>query len=445
VRPGFGFSPPSNEVLTAEIFRASLERVLSPDIPDYTHAMEILGDIEGAQAYHQGEADHVTGLAATGDTLTIRLVAPAPDFLERLAMPIACPVPTNTPVVPNGYDPQVPLPSAGPFYVSEIDGHDLAILLRNPNYGGSRVSPWNAIAIRLNLGASEIIRRVNSGEADVGFATNEPLIESNSDLARQWGPGSAQAEAGHQRLFVAEVPGVDFLQLLPRGILADESIRQAIGYAIDRPQIAAVYGEAPQATFLRAAFPSWDTAVYPVDGPDLAKAEALMNGRAGQTISMAIDTPDNCGGTQCQAIADAVQADLASIGINVEITTDEDPVQAASDPNSGIGMLYSHVQLPHGRPPDAADLLGSDSLGWSDPAAGWLTAAEIAEQARITTLEDPERTHAAVAFAQELVTEGKVIPFGGLDATMYASESIACETVPPGAFLFDLLALCPRT
>ena len=47
-----------------------------------------------------GKATHIAGVIAHGDTLTIRLLAPAPDFLSRIAQPAFCAVPSDTPIDP---------------------------------------------------------------------------------------------------------------------------------------------------------------------------------------------------------------------------------------------------------------------------------------------------------------------------------------------------------
>ena len=61
-----------------------------------------LSDIVGASDFHDGHTDHVAGIVAQGDILTIRLTAPSADFLRRLTLPYFCPLPVGTPTVPGG-------------------------------------------------------------------------------------------------------------------------------------------------------------------------------------------------------------------------------------------------------------------------------------------------------------------------------------------------------
>ena len=106
IRPGFRFSPPSDEQVTAQTFRKTIERTLDPrmknaNAPEYR-------DIAGARAYIDGKAAHISGVVVRGDQLTIHLVAPAADFPARIAEPSMCAVPSDTPINPNG-DPEDPV------------------------------------------------------------------------------------------------------------------------------------------------------------------------------------------------------------------------------------------------------------------------------------------------------------------------------------------------
>ena len=92
IRPGYRFSPPSGAAVTAETFRATIERALSPRLGEESLAALIVDDIVGAAAYHAGRARRVRGLDVQGDRLTIRLVRPAGDL--RRAWQCRCSVPS---------------------------------------------------------------------------------------------------------------------------------------------------------------------------------------------------------------------------------------------------------------------------------------------------------------------------------------------------------------
>ena len=166
IRPGFAFPPPSNEPVTAETFRSSIERALSPALIDWAPGPQFLDDIVGAQAYRQGKASNVTGLSADGDHLTIRLVAPSTDFLERLSLPFYCAVPAGTPPALLGIDASPPVAGAGPYYLAQKIRLRLVVLKKNPNYHGDRPQPFDAIAIKLRSSQSDLLAAVQSGQVD---------------------------------------------------------------------------------------------------------------------------------------------------------------------------------------------------------------------------------------------------------------------------------------
>ena len=145
IRHGFRFSPPSNEPVTAQTFKATIERTLNPRM--HAYYAQFLTDIVGAGAYMSGNAAHIAGVIANGDTLTFRLLAPAPDFLARISQPAAsCAVPSDTPVNRKG---QNMIPSAGLYYVTSYTPRQGVVLTRNPNYHGRR--PHHFARIQLSV------------------------------------------------------------------------------------------------------------------------------------------------------------------------------------------------------------------------------------------------------------------------------------------------------
>ena len=94
VRPGSRFS--DGRPLTAANFAAAIRRVRNPFMQS-PHARSYAADVVSASARRS--------------TLTIRLRRRAGDFLARLAMPWACPVPVGLPADPLGIDPAAGLRS----------------------------------------------------------------------------------------------------------------------------------------------------------------------------------------------------------------------------------------------------------------------------------------------------------------------------------------------
>ena len=99
IRPGFAFSDLSAEKVTAETFRYSIERALSPKLGEMTPGRLFLGDIEGEDAFRRGSAAHISGLVADGDRLSITLIPPRGDLTSQLAPPLLLPGTSRHPVL----------------------------------------------------------------------------------------------------------------------------------------------------------------------------------------------------------------------------------------------------------------------------------------------------------------------------------------------------------
>ena len=192
ITPGLRFSPPSDQPVTAATFKYTIERALSPALGPGAPAVFVASDIAGVPAYRAGSSDHISGIRAVGDTLTITLVRPAADFLERLALSYFCPAPSGTPTVPNGLDD--PIPSAGPYYLSGNISGDVAVLRRNPNYHGSRPGLLAAIVFREQPQGGQAVADIKAGNADY-VADQDPALAPATAVAREFSQPAADGPA----------------------------------------------------------------------------------------------------------------------------------------------------------------------------------------------------------------------------------------------------------
>ena len=194
LRTDYVFSPPSNAQVTPAHFKYALERVLTPTMA--SPGQWFFRDIVGAEDMIAGRATSLSGVTVNGNTLQIRLVRPAEDFLARLAMPFACPLPLTVPIAPGGIG--APVPSAGPYYIESWTPRNSMRVSRNPNYHGPRSSFFDRFDVSIGLPLESIRLLVESGAADYG-----PVPPSaHAELAANYGPGSPAAAAGHQQWFV---------------------------------------------------------------------------------------------------------------------------------------------------------------------------------------------------------------------------------------------------
>lgn len=322
IRPGFRFSPPSNEPVTAATFRYAIERALSRGLGPGAPAYGYLGDVVGATAFHAGKAQHVSGITVSGDQLRIRVVAPAGDFLARLSMPFFAAVPLGTPVVDGGV--QTPIPSAGPYYLAVSFQDQLRVLERNPNYHGPRPARLQRIVYSLNNLAGREIDQIEGGKADY---TADVLKDSQFRLGGLLDAkyGSSGSRSGSPSMRYAAAVGESFIQFNMRtGPFRSRKLRQAVDLALDRRAIARVNGNLPSSQYLPAAVPGAGGASVVAVDPYLARARALAAGFRG---TVALTT---CKDSSCQATAAAIKVSLARIGLKVRFDLQYDPFAVVS-------------------------------------------------------------------------------------------------------------------
>ena len=278
IRPGFRFSPPSNEPVTAETFRYTIERTLSPLAQNYPYYAP---DIVGLEAYEDAvkakRPAHIAGIRAHGMTLSITLAKPAGDFLARLAIPLFCPVPLSTPLDPARVTG--PVASDGPYYFASVEG-DRIVLLRNPNYARPPPAPGGADRDHGRHpdpeGGRARRQRASSTTSRTTSTARRRCSASRASSTRLYGPGSAAARAGRQRFFLHTQPMFDMVVFnTQRPLFRNLRLRQAVEYALDRPAMARAFWDAPASERI-VQVPGYGPGhVYPLSRPDLRTARRL--------------------------------------------------------------------------------------------------------------------------------------------------------------------------
>jgi YVTN family beta-propeller protein len=438
LRPGFRFSPPSNQPVTAQAFKRAIERVLHPKLESYA-AYDMVG-LVGEKAYQSRRARHISGVIARLNTLTIRLVRPVPDLPARLAAPAFTAVPPDTPIIAGGVDA---IPSPGPYYIaSHIPGQRLW-LKRNPNYGGSRPQRPDEIHYRFGLGLAEGVAAVERGQRDYTSAVPAPALPR---LTRLYGLGSPAARAGRQRLFVN--PRVDVQNLVfntRRPLFEGARIRRAVNYAIDRPALARLNLPAgpgrPTDQAVPFGMPGFrDAQIYPLGGPDLARAKRLAGRGGGRGIML------TCNTEQCTKAAQIVQADLRPLGIALDVRQMSITAMFAKlgDPAEPWDIATSYWTTDYADPSDFVSTLfesrdpkGANFGHFRDPA--WdrrmRVAAALGGNARLRAYG---RLDAEIARGP-----APIAPFSNTTSSDLFSSRIGCQTYQP-LYGIDLTTLCVR-
>src|SRR5581483_6437747 len=299
IRHGLEFN--TGEPVTAATFAAAFNRDLNPKVQ--SPAVSFMGDIKGAQAVIDGKARKASGIVARGNRLTITLTRAAPDFLARSAMPFFCAIPIDTPVPLASNS----LPSAGPYYIASHSPNRQIVLRRNPNYHGPRPHHVETMAVTVNANLNQSLLQVRANQADYDIY---PLPSTaGAQLSKQFG-------VNRSRFFVHQTNAINYLAINTRRV-ADVSVRQAINNAIDRPAIvrqAGILAGTPTDQILPPTLRGFHAVrIYPVAGPDVARAKALMHGRK---LKMTLYSPND---STAQNQAQVIVANLKAIGISVTV------------------------------------------------------------------------------------------------------------------------------
>jgi ABC-type transport system substrate-binding protein len=192
-------------------------------------------------------------------------------------------------------------------------------LKRNSNYHGPRPSASDAIVLREGLDATVALDRIRHGGWDgivssghTGAELTDPLLDPAGPVAARYGKTSSS----HFQYVAPTMPHVGFLILNSvRGPFTDRTVRRAAALAIDRAEIARVWGNMVPADQLLppVAAGFHERNFYPLDAPDLRAAAALMHGRRFDVV-MGVSPYD-----QAMQQGRLVRAELGPIGLRVKL------------------------------------------------------------------------------------------------------------------------------
>jgi peptide/nickel transport system substrate-binding protein len=326
LRPGVRYAPPVNREVVAQDFITAIERfyvkdTLSPG-PQWANL------IAGATAFGAGEADTISGLAATDSrTLRITLDRPADDFLSMLARPNFAPVPkehADAYGVGKRYDGHVV--GTGPYKLAIYVPGETVILDRNPNWDPAtdplRKAWVDRIQIKLDIKIPSIQRAIDRGTADLSLTSH---ISANQLPALRADPersGRLSVQPSGCQVFLV-------LGTHPKaGAIADVRVRRAVNYAIDKAAYrdAAARRYAPQGELASTILAPGSLGhrpydLYPTPGGhgDPAKARVLL-AEAGYPDGLTLGFASVASG-RLAAANKVVRDSLARAGIDLKLKT----------------------------------------------------------------------------------------------------------------------------
>jgi serine/threonine-protein kinase len=341
LRPGLRFS--SGEPVTAEAVRYSIERAVAPGLVNHYCRDLVLNDVAGEEAYESGRTERIAGIQAEGDAVSITLTRPSPTLPARLTNPCLSVVPPGTPTVPVGL--QRPIPSAGPYYVSSFILGQQTILRRNPEYGGPRPQPLDALVLRSGIAPEAAGTLVERGQADFAAdAEGSPAFAPGGRYEQRFGrPGAELRYVRPPSIFTGLI-----LFDTRQGIFRAARLRRAANLALDRTALGGDDGGEARTLLIPPGVPGHrDAQAYPLRG-DLRRARALAAGLGGAAVLAVPPEPP-----QLRQVAEQVARRLARIGITMSVRVLADPTAAAADARHPVDAVLT------GWGPDYPDPFGS--------------------------------------------------------------------------------------
>ncbi|MGE5584415.1 MAG: ABC transporter substrate-binding protein [Bacillota bacterium] len=316
----------SGREFTADDVKYSFERLSDPK----TKALGawLLDNVVGKAEYASGKADEITGIKVVDDyTVKISLMVPEATFIRRLCTAYASIVGKEG----IGKDLQMQKPvGTGPFMYVEYIPNQIIRLVRNPHFWQKGLPYLDKVTIALSIDVSVQFMRFQAGQLEwlnimdpVSFQTicNDPRFKDSLDLC----PGT-------------------MLQVLTLNMkmepFTNPKVRQAISWAIDRERIANDVLGGMAAPAYRPLPPCAGTKInLPKSyGYDPEKAKQLLreagypNGFKTEIITVANEIQKRA--------SEAIQADLAKIGIQAEVRVVE-PAAYTALANAGKAPIVN--------------------------------------------------------------------------------------------------------
>ncbi len=371
------------KVVAADV-KFSIERAVNPATKG--PGAGFYHSIVGADALTSGKATTISGIEAVDET-TVKFTLSQPDatFLNDLALNFASVVPQEA-VVAEGADfGKKPLGSGAYMLKEWVSGQRL-VFVRNPDYFRTRPN-LDQYTIEIGQEPLVAILRLQKGEIDIagdGIPPAKYLEMKNDKEMTGMIVDRAQLETSYITINTTKKP------------FDDVRVRQALNMAINKERIVKIInGRATAATQVLPPLLAGYDKNYKGYAFDVEKAKALLAEaglKAGfETQLYVMNTDPN------PRIAQAIQQDLAAIGIKAEIKSLAQPEVIAAGGNKetsaltwsgGMGWIADY--------PDPSDFYGP-ILGCGGAIDGgwnwsWYCDKSFEERAiKADTMSDPKQ------------------------------------------------------
>ena len=260
------------EPITMDDVIFTLECYCTPDSSVWPYVVAAMKYVEGYDEFYAGTADHVSGITADGDVLTIKLTAPFASFLNLMCQVAPIPKHIYGDVVLDGTNTFITnelwrtLPAtSGPYMVTEQVEGNYYVLGKNPYYKGTEEYKIDKIQVTL---ASSPATAAQAGETDFFTSTSADDYAIMQNLSDYTFYGVPIVFFRFIAFNLFDNQGND------KGIVSKPEIRKALLQAIDWPTVIdGLFGEtaALTQTGLLASDKNYAGDWYTYD-PEAAKA-----------------------------------------------------------------------------------------------------------------------------------------------------------------------------
>jgi len=232
LRPGIRYS--NGEVVAPADFRRAFERGWPFDPDDHQYLYDGLLGAKACES-HPRKCDLSEGIVAdeSSGTITFHLVAPDPEFVYKLTIPFAYPVP---PSVPDHEQAAAGAPGTGPYMLEAPMTDEGLTLVRNPHFSlWSQAARPNGYVDRIEwpfgVKPKEQVEAVAAGEADLAA---DPADSGRLEELFVSVPAQVHTSPGAWTFFaVLNTRAPPF---------NDVDVRRAMNLAIDRERIVQLFG-----------------------------------------------------------------------------------------------------------------------------------------------------------------------------------------------------------
>jgi peptide/nickel transport system substrate-binding protein len=316
LKSGIKFSPPVNRAVTSHDFVTAMNRLANPkDGGQYSFYYKV---IKGWDAYAAGKAKSISGISTPNDsTIVFNLTAPTGDFLYRISMPAAGPMPAEVTKCFEGQPGKYSgdLISTAGYMIKGIDKVDasscanlkpaegfnalsLIDLVRNPNYDQktdpTRKNYVDEVRFIVNASSTDIANKVEAGQLDLWTGSIPPSVlkkYATSSNLKQYFHQNSGDRTWYLTMNLTQPP------------FDDIHVRKAMNWIIDKAALRQTWGGPTVGTIANHIVPDtlfnfrlqeFTPYKTPGDHGSVAKAKAAMKGSKYSTGSSGMCDAKEC-------------------------------------------------------------------------------------------------------------------------------------------------------